>query len=358
MNLTSRRADEFDRLIDAGERTDDPTDAPMLAVTTALRDLPTVPGPRAEFRAQLRLRLVAVAAVQVPEAEASPVAKVREATRTWRVQRRMVAAAAGAAVVTAVAGVGIGASRSVPGQPFYGVKKAAEGAQLATTFGTEARGKRHLQFARTRLTEVEALAAGRSSAMGAQRVLATRFVADSGSSSLILSTLRAMDAETRDGANDLFAAFGATGSAEPLRALNKFTTTQYDDLHTLLPELPTSVQDRAATSLALLQLVHSDTASLAGTATTPNTSQPTPGSSNSPAPGKSATATPSSSTSSSTPTTAPPPPITVPGTKSSPVVIPTIGPSSVPQPTAPLPSTLPSTLPSVDISSLPGLLGH
>lgn len=357
MNLTSRRADEFDRLISAGERTDDPTDAPLLAVTTALRQVGTVPAPREEFRAQLRQRLVAVAAVQVPETEASPVIKMREATRTWRVQRRMMAAAAGAAVVTAVAGVGVGASRSLPGQPFYGVKKAAEGAQLATTFGTEARGKRHLEFARTRLDEVQALAAGRSSAMGAQRVLATRFVADSSSSSLILTTLRAMDAETRDGANDLFATFGATGSAEPLRVLNKFATSQYDDLHTLLSELPASVQDRAETSLALLQLVHSDTASLAGAATTPSTTQPAPGSSNTPAPGSTATATPSSSSSSSTPTTAPPP-VSFPTSKSAPVVIPTIGPSSVPQPTAPLPSTLPSTLPSVDISSLPGLLGH
>jgi hypothetical protein len=357
MNLTSRRADEFDRLISSGEHTDDPTDAPLLAVTAALRHVAVVPTPRPEFRAQLRQRLVAVAAVQVPETEASPVIKMREATRTWRVQRRMMAAAAGAAVVTAVAGVGVGASRSLPGQPFYGVKKAAEGAQLATTFGTEARGKRHLEFARTRLAEVEALAAGRSTAMGAQRVLATRFVADSGSSSLILSTLRSMDAETRDGANDLFATFGATGSAEPLRALAKFTTNQYDELHTLLPELPASVQDRAETSLALLQLVHSDTASLAGSATSPNQSQPTPGSSNTPAPGSSATATPSSSTQSSTPTTAPPP-VTLPTQKSSPVGIPTIGPASVPQPTEPLPSTLPSTLPSVDISSLPGLLGH
>jgi len=358
MNLTSRRADEFDRLIASGERTDDPTDAPMLAVARALRQVPAGPAPRAEFRAQLRQRLVAVAAVQVPETEASPVAKVREATRTWRVQRRMMAAAAGAAVVTAVAGVGVGSSRSLPGQPFYGVKKAAENAQLATTFGTEARGKRHLEFARTRLAEVEALAAGRSSTMGAQRVLAARFVADVGSSSLIMSTLRSMDAETRDGANDLFASFGATGSAEPLRALSKFTTTQYADLHTLLSRLPEPVQSRAETSLALLQLVHSDTVSLAGSASTPSTTQPTPGSSNTPGPATSGTATPGSSTQSSTPTTAPAP-VTIPGQKSSPpVVIPTIGPSSVPQPTTPLPSTLPSVLPSVDISSLPGLLGH
>lgn len=355
MNLTSRRADEFDRLIDAGERTDDPTNAPMLAVTTALRDLPAVPAPRAEFRAQLRQRLVAVAAVQVPEAEASPVAKVREATRTWRVQRRMVAAAAGAAVVTAVAGVGVGASRSVPGQPFYGVKKAAEGAQLATTFGTEARGKRHLEFARTRLSEVEALAAGRTSTLGAQRVLAARFVADTDSSSLIMSTLRAMDEETRDGANDLFAAFGTTGSTEPLRALTTFTSSQYSDLHTLLPKLPESVQGRAETSLALLQLVHADTASLAGKATpTTTTSHPTPGSTGTPAPSKSATATPSSSTGSTTPTTVPRPLVSVPGTKSqAPVGIPSIGPS-VPQPTSPLPTVLPS----VDLTSLPGLLGH
>ena len=354
MNLTSRRADEFDRLIASGERTDDPTDAPMLAVTTALRQVPTVPAPRAEFRTQLRQRLVAVAAVQVPEAEVSPVTKVREATRTWRVQRRVMAAAAGAAVVTAVAGVGVGASRSVPGQPFYGVKKAAEGAQLATTFGTEARGKRHLEFARTRLSEVEALAAGRNSTLGAQRVLAARFVADGGSSPLIMSTLRAMDAETRAGANDMFEAFGASGSTEPLRALSTFTTNQYADLVALLPKLPASVQGRAQTSLALLQLVHTDMAGLAGSASNSSTTPPSPGSSNTPAPTKTNSASPSSTTSSGTPTTVPSPLVTVPNTKTqAPVTIPTIGPS-VPAPSSPLPTVLPS----VDITSLPGLLGH
>jgi hypothetical protein len=65
MNITStRRADEFSRLLESDSRTDDPVTGPLLAVADALRSVPTVDGPRPEFRTALRQRLVAVATVQ------------------------------------------------------------------------------------------------------------------------------------------------------------------------------------------------------------------------------------------------------------------------------------------------------
>ena len=261
MNITStRRADEFNRLLELDGRTDDPVAGPMLAVAEALRAVPMAEGPRPEFRTALRQRLVAVATVQGVGATEKPLQRARAAGSSWKVQRRLTALAAGAAVVTGVTGVGLGASRSLPGQPFYAVKRATEGVQLATTVGTEARGKRHLEFARTRLAEVKALS-GSSSALGA--ISGGHLLAAPANSSehgkLIRDTLRAMDVETRAGANDLFASFRDTGSAEPLQALNDFSQLQYSQLQALLVQLPANAQPSARSSLALLAVIATDT---------------------------------------------------------------------------------------------------
>ncbi len=220
LSPTRRRAERFDELLTAGGRTDDPALAPLAALAESLRAAPAVPGPAPQFRAALRQRLVAVAAVQGVGAPApSGADRLRETGATWRFQRRMAVLAGGAAAATAIAGVGLGASRSLPGDPFYGVKRATEDVQLATTFGQEAKGKRHLEFARTRLSEVEALSArtdtlgtflpGTAGALGP--------LSDEARTATIVSTLRDMDAETRAGASDLMAVFAESGDREPLR---------------------------------------------------------------------------------------------------------------------------------------------
>jgi hypothetical protein len=368
MNLTTtRRAEEFHRLLESPVRGDDPVTGPMLAVADALRVVPDAPGPRPEFRAALRQRLVAVATVQGVGAPAeSPLQRARSAGSTWKVQKRLSAIAAGAAVVTGVAGVGVGASRSLPGQPFYGVKRAAEDAQLATTLGTEARGKRHLEFARTRLAEVQALAGTSSSAgpmVGAHAFAGG--LADSGRTKLIEDTLHAMDVETRSGANDLFASYRSSGSGEPLRALDRFTRAQYKTLHGLVPSLPESSRGAASASLALLAVVATDTVRLYGASTTPTTpgGSSTPGTgSGRPTPGTTHTPTGTSPSTHATP----PPASTTPSTPSGgpPVGPPSIGPvnppvvpSIPPLPTVgPIPTLLPSELPT--LPDVTGLFGH
>jgi hypothetical protein len=358
MKLTpKRRADEFARLLETKGRTDDPVTAPLLTVVDALTEVPGIPGPRPEFRAALRQRLVAVAAVQA----ATPVLdrrldRVRAAGTTWRVQRRLVAVGAGAAVVTAVAGVGVGASRSVPGEPFYGVKRATEGVQLATTYGTEDRGKRHLQFARVRLAEVSTLAEHTSALgpMSGAHVTAGAAAVDRATSRMIADTLHAMDVETRSGANDLFVAFRDTGSTEPLSALNAFTVRQYRELHALVAALPAEVRPHAMSSLALLNLVATDTVSLAraahpvGPSTSPSVRPSGSASSTPSSPSGSGSPTPSTSRSGSDSTSPSAKPTLPVGVPSAPVV-PTI-PSS-PLPTGPLPTAVPT----LDAN---GLLGH
>ena len=266
----ARRAEIFADVLEHGTRTDDPAIAPFAALAGALQAVPAVPGPRPEFRAALRQRLVAVATVQgVGAAAPATTGRLREASSTWKFQRRMSVLAGGAAAVTAIAGVGVGASRSLPGDPFYGVKRATEDVQLATTFGTEAKGKRHLEFARTRLREVEALA-GKSVSLGPvlpHGATALGPMSDSTKASIIESTLRDMDAETRAGANDLYSAFRTSGSLAPLRTLDTFTKQQFASLHAVLPALPPVALLRAEESLALLHLVGSQTVRLAQTYT-------------------------------------------------------------------------------------------
>ena len=349
MNLTSsRRADEFSRLLESDARTDDPVTGPMVALAEALRAVPVADEaslPRPEFRAALRQRLVAVATVQGVGAVETPMQRARAAGGTWKLQRRLTALAAGAAVVTGVSGVSLAASRSLPGDPLYGVKQAAESAQLATTIGTEARGKRHLQFARTRVSEVADLA-------------------KDGHAALIIDTLRSMDVETRAGANDLFAAFRDSGSAEPLRALDRFTQQQYGDLRALLDSLPPAAQASARSSLALLAVIATDNVrSATGSApgapsvapspgtTTPGATQPTSSPTSSAQPTQGSGSGPASS-----PTKSAPAPVTVP--TAVPTAVPSVSAPTLPT-IPPLPSTgvLPTDVPSLP-SDLTGLLGH
>ena len=349
MNLTSsRRADEFSRLLESEARTDDPVTGPLLAMAEALRAVPVVDGPRPEFRTALRQRLVAVATVQGVGAVETPMQRARAAGGTWKFQRRLTALAAGAAVVTSVSGVSLAASRSLPGDPLYGVKQAAESAQLATTIGTEARGKRHLEFARTRLSEVSALA-------------------DSGHTALIIDTLRSMDVETRAGANDLFAAFRNSGSTEPLRALDRFTQQQYGKLHTLLPSLPSAAQASARSSLALLAVIATDNVQSAtgrtpGVTNPPVTGSPTPGAST-PSTAPSAANTPTQPAGSGSGTSSgqsSPPSVSVPTSvpNTVPNTVPSVSSPTLPTiPPLPSTSTLPTAVPSLP-SDLTGLLGH
>jgi hypothetical protein len=272
MSLTpgGRRAELFNELLETRGRTDDPDVAPTLALATALRAMPAAQPAGPEFRDALRQRLMAVAAVQgVGEVAQSPVAKARELGGTWRFQRRMAVVAGSAAALTAFAGVGLGASRSLPGDPFYGVKRASEDAQLSVTFGDEAKGKRHLEFARTRLGEIEALV-GRSSALtdfmpGAAGAIGP--LSAEAKTSTIVATLRDMDSETRTGSDMLVEVALTTGSTEPLEALDEFTQEQYADLKQVLPALPQDARARARASLALLTAVATRTVEVAEPAT-------------------------------------------------------------------------------------------
>ncbi len=252
LSPTRSRADRFAALLEQGGRSDDPVLAPLLTLAGALQALPA--GPRPEFRDTLRQRLVAVAVVTAPVDEPGVGERVRAWVSSWRTQRRVALAAGGLAAVTAVAGVSVSASRSLPGDPFYAIKSAAERVQLAATSGDLDRGKVYLAFARTRLREVDALAHRTPLSAGVSgEPLAAGTAADTGTASRIVSTLRTMDGETRAGTADLTRAWHRSGSAEPITILATFAQRQAARLAAVLPELPAAAQAQADQSMALLR---------------------------------------------------------------------------------------------------------
>lgn len=196
------------------------------------------PAPSAEFRAALRGRLLAVAAVQgIGETARTPA----PAAVSWRSRAATVAAGVTAAAV-AVTGVSAAASQSLPGDPFYDVKRAAENVQLWLADGPAEEGERHLQFAEERRRELQALALGRD-LEGREGAPAPAQVSE---------LLADMDEQTRSATRLLTEAFRTTSDAEPLERLAAFAAAQAEALEQVLPELPTESRPRLRESLALV----------------------------------------------------------------------------------------------------------
>ena len=134
----------------------------VAAVEAAGGQLASVVVPRERFRTDLRTRLLAVAALQA--AAAAPAApSTTAAAVSWRSAGRAGGVAARAmASVVAITGVAVAGSQSLPGDPFYGVKRQVEAFSLRTADGHVERGTRHLDHAATRLREVGGLVLGRA----------------------------------------------------------------------------------------------------------------------------------------------------------------------------------------------------
>jgi hypothetical protein len=263
------RAEEFARLLEGAVASSSVSSAGLAALAARLRavapGLDDAVALRPEFRAALRQRVVAVATVQgpvpelaeTPESEgSSPVARALAWSRTWTAQKRLAAVSGAMAAVVALTGVGIASSRSLPGQPFYSLKRASESLQLKMADGDAEKGTKHLEFAATRLREVRALALG-------QHELAVAptgggVVAGGVAASLqdrINDTLEDFDAETLKGRSLLEGVYRRTGETAPLKVLTTFATQQQRRLSTILPELPAGSTKKAERSFALVVTV-------------------------------------------------------------------------------------------------------
>jgi hypothetical protein len=395
---TRSRADQLHRALEGGVvRTADADTMRYATVAGRLNglgaDLSIAATPRAEFRAALRTRLVAVAGVQaVTTSEAAP-ARTRglESAVSWsqsrRAQRGMGLAAGAMASVVAVAGVAVAGSRSLPGDPFYSVKRGGEALELRTAGSDVAKGSKHLEFAAERLKEVRALTLGRDAAFAGSPSQPLAAGALGGSlSSRVRGALSDMDAETRKGSDLLTGAYHASNNDAPLEILSRFAGQQSRQLTELLPSLPGATRDRAEVSLALVSSVAVQASQLlaVGVCTgqcAPSQAAPSlPPATGGPAPQPAPTANtdapcgcppaavptrtsdPQPSPQPTEPSSSPAPsPTTKPSpTPTSPAPIPVPVPSALP---TPLPTVLPTVLPTIiptplpNVPALPGVAG-
>lgn len=259
MRRSAKLAEEFAAALEGrgvASARRDPALAPLLTLAQSLQSVPLAPAP--EFRDALRQRLLAVAAVAPAATPAdTPLERARTWVEGWRVQKAMATAAASMAAVVAVTGVSVGASRSVPGDALYGVKRSAEGVQLSLARNDVNRGKRYLQHAETRLREVAQIV-GEDIALGPAPTGPGQItVAFGGSKSeRVAGALRSMDSATRNGTRLLFEAYTEQRDDDVLRVVQNFTARQRTNLGQVIDSLPTEAHDEASASLELVSDLH------------------------------------------------------------------------------------------------------
>jgi hypothetical protein len=325
----TNRAEEFDRALSAkaGAKVD-PTMAALLAVTGALAAIPQRPAPA--FRDALRTRLMAEAATLAPQVAASAPAAAPALRSVPRLLQHpaMQVATGGLAAAIAVTGIGVGASRSLPGDALYGLKRAVEGLQVGTSGGAVGEAGSLVEHAQTRLDEVRALI-GRGDLTGS--ALAR-----------VESALRALQAEIDSAVARLLAA-ARSGSRFAYDRLSATIDTLTDRLTALLGDLPPAAAVLVSQSLGTLNAA---AAQLAAMPVPPPTGTPVTPLPTSITPSPTGTGTVPSGPVTTPPVTKPPitkPPITKPPVTKPPV---TTTPISIP-PVSPPPTTLPITLPPV-----------
>lgn len=371
MTLAARRADQLERLLAGEPVTGDPGLLRLAALAERIPLVPVQMDP--DRRAAIRGRLLAVASLPAATpAERRGVAL--PAGFGWRARRRLVAAAAGAACLIAAAGVGISASRSLPGDPFYSVKLAAEAVQLDLAGSQYGKGRLELEFARTRLAEIRGLTSS-SAALGSPGRIGASGVG-SGLAGRVISTLRRMDSQTLAGSRDLTGYYQRTHRIDALRLLTGFVATQRRDLLALAPRLPAAAAAQATLALTLLSQVAARGNALQDSPVCAGTCQPasdqfgvlpcpcgtTPSGGSAPGnPGTGGSGAPGGSGSSpaGTPARGTSPGASPGGGQSSPSLpgVPTSLLSPSPLPTVSLPVPVPSVpVPSLSVSPLPSLL--
>lgn len=133
-----------------------------------------------------------------------------------------------------VSGISAASDNSVPGDALYGMKRSAERAQLALAGSDTSRGQLHLDFARTRLAEAQAL---RDDAISLTTVLGD------------------MDADTRTGISLLTASAMHRKDDAALQELANFVAGQRHQLTALLQKTDGVERDRVTASLTVLDAV-------------------------------------------------------------------------------------------------------
>ncbi|GLY53872.1 DUF5667 domain-containing protein [Lentzea sp. NBRC 102530] len=196
-----------------------------LAIVELLRRMDV--GPDAEARERMKQRVLTAPPPEKPLVLSS----VRRVGARARVA---VAAAAVLCLLLSLAGMSVLLSRdALPGDPLYGIKRTTESASLGLTFDEEDKALKHLEFAASRVTEMETLA-DRSSTSAAQ-----------------ITALGDLDADAVEGSRQL-TTYATSSDKTALPALNEWALAQYVKLGTLRTRLPDDARAHADTTMWLL----------------------------------------------------------------------------------------------------------
>ncbi len=171
--------------------------------------------PRADFRSELRERLMAEAADVLVAQPTTVVDRTPVAPRTHgRARRRLAGLAAAAVASVGAVGLVSSSASAVPGDALYSVKRGVENIELSLRRGPESQGTYQLERATERLSEAKALASDGASADDPQ-------VAD---------VLDDFSEQADSGSADLLDAYSSDGSDAAVETLGSFTTQAAADL--------------------------------------------------------------------------------------------------------------------------------
>jgi Domain of unknown function (DUF5667) len=279
--LVGRKADAFAALLDGSSKagTADPSLANLAKITQRLS---SVPQPSPAFKAALRQQLVHAAsttaaagptagALHVPHPRVSPghgagasgaagsgasgtssaIMGLGKAAPIWIKIFSGIAAA-----TVAGTGVGVGAHRALPGDPFYGIKKQVEAVQLDLASGTAGKAKARFGFAHARINELKQLIANEhitptsqlsSATEGHIRGLLQAWAVNAGvATTSLIEEIRGLGSKEST----------AKLSAELRQLLASFTTNQFGQLGGLLASVPVGpLQSLTVSALGYLQRV-------------------------------------------------------------------------------------------------------
>jgi len=375
LNRARARAESFAHAIDHGPRhssrlSDDPELMEAVELVGRLRTAGAV-APRPEFSAELRHRLLEQAAARAatttptvvrstPDSPDDPPTREDvDASVTdirHRRGRRIRLVASTAALVLLGGGIGSAAAaqQAMPGDTLYGMKRGIENVSTNVSVGDDSRGRRDLEHAMTRLSEVSKLAES------------------GGSVATINSTLDVFSAQARKGVSRLVASYQQDGDVNSITAITTFITSARQALGELAPKLPPESLKSAVEALATIEQLAQHTTVACPKCEPPkpakNANRPSvnPGTEPSDPGGPSSrpTGTPSSKTSQVPNTTivqeskTPPVTLKTPPKPSSNTVTPTVVPSLPATATPSWPWPFPTlTAPSTPIINLPGVIG-
>ena len=214
-----RAAEEFASVVDGPRGAVADRYADLLSTVDVLREQ-EIPAPRADFVADLRMRLMDAAdTLLLPAgAELAPVLPLTAPSN--RRQRRISLAAAAFVMIGGTAGIAAAAENSLPGDALYPLKRGIESAKVSLNSSDSGKGQDLLRQASTRLDEVDGLISSDSSA------------------SEITHTLSSFERSATDGADLLFVSYQRTGDAADITRLRAMLGSQMSTLDQLSDKAP------------------------------------------------------------------------------------------------------------------------